>query len=412
MMIDTLVHHHRTILRTANRPFKRYFLSKHRLENRFSIISGQRGVGKTTAMIQYIHSFTDEDILNTAALYVPVDHFLMVGRSLYETAQEFVDYGGQLLCLDEIHKYPGWSGELKSIYDSFPDLRLIVSGSSALGILKGSHDLSRRAVTYQMTGMSLREFIALKYKMDLPVIDMADILENHDRHSLEITGKLENQGLKILPVFEQYLRYGYFPYFLEHPEEYTYFCTLEQGLHTTIESDLPAIHPGLSGAGIQKLKRLLAAIARSAPFTPDMKRLKQIIDIGDERTLKTYLVHLDAGKAITCLQKANKSIRGLEKPEKIYLNNPNQAFAICDPQQVNPGTIRELFFICMVRENHPVTIPSNGDFQVDGSHIFEVGGKGKTFKQIKDLPDSYLAVDGIEHGMGARIPLWLFGFLY
>jgi uncharacterized protein len=182
-----------------------------------------------------------------------------------------------------------------------------------------------------MTGMSLREFIALKYKMDLPVIDMADILENHDRHSLEITGKLENQGLKILPVFEQYLRHGYFPYFLEHPEEYTYFCTLEQGLHTIIESDLPDIHPGLSGAGIQKLKRLLAAIARSAPFTPDMKRLIQIIDIGDERTLKTYLVHLDAGKAITCLQKANKSIRGLEKPEKIYLNNPNQAFAICDP---------------------------------------------------------------------------------
>lgn len=411
-MIEALVHHHRTILRTFNRPFKRYFLSKHRLENRFSMISGQRGVGKTTSMIQYIHAFIDDDILNTTALYVPVDHFLMVGHSLYETAQEFVQYGGQLLCLDEIHKYPGWSGELKSIYDSFPDLKLIVSGSSALGIHKGSHDLSRRAVTYQMTGLSLREFIALKYQIDIPAIDMAAILENHDRHSLEITRKLEDQGLKILPVFEQYLRYGYFPYFLEHPEEYTYFLTLEQGLHTTIENDLPAIHPGLSGAGIQKLKRLLAAIARSAPFTPDMKRLKQIIDIGDERTLKTYLVHLDDGKAITCLQKANKSIRGLEKPEKIYLNNPNQAFAICDPQQVNQGTLRELFFICMVRENHHITIPPKGDFQVDASLLFEVGGKGKTFKQIKDLPDSYLAVDGIEHGMRARIPLWIFGFLY
>jgi uncharacterized protein len=174
----------------------------------------------------------------------------------------------------------------------------------------------------------------------------------------------------------------------------------------------PAIHPGLSGAGIQKLKRLLAAIARSAPFTPDMKRLKQVIDIGDERTLKTYLIHLDDGKAITCLQKANKSIRGLEKPEKIYLNNPNQAFAICDPQQVNQSTLRELFFICMVRENHHIAIPPKGDFQVDGSLIFEVGGKGKTFKQIKGLPDSYLAVDGIEHGMRARIPLWIFGFLY
>ncbi len=140
-----------------------------------------------------------------------------------------------------------------------------------------------------------------------------------------------------------------------------------------------------------------------------MKRLKQMIDIGDERTLKTYLVHLDDGKAITCLQKANKSIRGLEKPEKIYLNNPNQAVAICDPHQVNPGTLRELFFLCMVRENHGVTIPPKGDFLVDDTLVFEVGGKGKTFKQINDLPDSYLALDGIEHGMGARIPLWIFG---
>ena len=411
-MIEELVHHHRTILNTFNRPFKRYFLSKHSLENRFSMISGQRGVGKTTAMIQYIHAFVNGDQLDKTALYVPVDHFLMVGRSLYETAREFVQYGGNLLCLDEIHKYPGWSGELKSMYDSFPDLKMIVSGSSALGIHKGSHDLSRRAVVYQMAGLSLREFIALKYQVDLPVLDMALILENHDRHSFEIIGKLEDRGLKILPVFEEYLRHGYFPYFLEHPELYTYLRTLEQGLHATIESDLPAIHPGLSGAGIQKLKRLLAAIARSAPFTPDMKRLKQMIDIGDERTLKTYLVHLDDGKAITCLQKANKSIRGLEKPEKIYLNNPNQAFAICDPHQVNPGTLRELFFLCMVRENHAVTIPPKGDFLVDDRLVFEVRGKGKTFKQIKDLPNSYLAVDGIEHGMGARIPLWLFGFLY
>ncbi len=411
-MIEKLFMHHRTTLSSFNRPFKRYFLKKHALKNRFSIIAGQCGVGKTTAMIQYIYSFIQEDILSKQALYVPVDHFMVVGHSLYEIAEEFVNYGGQLLCLDEIHKYPNWSRELKSIHDSFPNIKLIVSGSSALEIHKGSHDLSRRAVVYKMTGLSLREFIELKYHIELPVFDIVSILTDHEKHSLEITQKLDLEHLKILPIFQEYLRHGYFPYFLEHPDEGTYLRTLEQGLHTTIENDLLSIYPRLAGVSIKKLKMLLSTIARSAPFTPDMKRLKQIIEVGDERTLKTYLSYLEDGKAITCLSKKNKSIRGLEKPEKIYLNNPNQALAICDKEKVNSGTIREIFFTCMLQEEHMITIPPKGDFIVDDKILFEIGGKGKTFKQIKDIPDSYLALDNIEYGMNAKIPLWIFGFLY
>ncbi len=411
-MIEKLFKHHRIILNVFNRPFKRYFLKKYALKSRFSIITGQRGVGKTTVMIQHISSFIQDDTLSKAALYVPVDHFMVVGHSLYEIAEEFVNYGGQLLCFDEIHKYPNWSRELKSIYDSFPDIKLLVSGSSALEIHKGSHDLSRRAVIYPMTGLSLREFIELKYHIELPIFDMESILADHEKFSLEIIRQLEAKRLKILPLFQEYLRHGYFPYFLEHPDEATYLRTLEQGLHTTIESDLLSIYPRLAGVSIKKLKMLLATIARSAPFTPDMKRLKQIVEVGDERTLKTYLSYLEDGKAITCLSKKNKSIKRLEKPEKIYLNNPNQALAICDREDVNTGNIREIFFTCMMQEEHIISIPPKGDFIVDDKNLFEIGGKGKTFKQIKDIPDSYLALDNIEHGINAKIPLWLFGFLY
>lgn len=409
-MIEQLFRLHRSLISIFNRPYKRYFLKKHTLSNRFSIITGPRGVGKTTAIVQHIHSFVKGEHLGTKALYVPVDHVSVAGISLYDIAETFVNNGGELLCLDEIHKALNWSRELKSIYDSFPGLHLIVSGSSAMEIHKGSHDLSRRAVILKMTGLSLREFIGLKHGIDLPVHDFESILDNHESQSFKITETLAENGLKILPVFKEYLSSGYFPYFLEHPDQGTYWTTLEQGLHTTIESDLLSIYPNLTGASVKKLKLLLATIAGAAPFTPDMTRLKNIIEVGDERTLKTYLKYLEDGRAIICLSKKGKSIRGLEKPEKIYLNNPNQAFAICS--QADTGSLRELFFVCMLREAHAIAIPPKGDFIVNNQFVFEIGGKGKSFKQIKDLPDSYLALDDIEHGFKAKIPLWIFGFSY
>lgn len=411
-MLDDLFLLHKGIIGRTNFPLRRYFLKKNSLDNRFSIIVGQRGVGKTTAMIQYIRSFVGDDLGSRKALYVPVDHFKVIGMSLYEIAEDFFNFGGALLCFDEIHKYQNWSKELKSIYDSFPELKLIASGSSALEIHKGSHDLSRRAIIFKMHGLSFREFVELKYDVSLSAFGLNDLLASHERYAMQIIEQLRVSKLKVLPLFDEYLRCGYFPYFLEHPDESLYLTTIVQGIHTTIESDLLAIYPRLAGASVKKIKHLLAVIARSVPFIPDMRRLKTIIEVGDERTLKTYLKYLDDAAVITCLSKENKSIRALEKPEKIYLNNPNQAFALCDRDAVDIGSLRELFFVCSLADNHSVSIPAKGDFCVDRKWLFEIGGKRKSFNQIKDIPNSFLAIDNVEQGIGNKIPLWLFGFLY
>ena len=191
-----------------------------------------------------------------------------------------------------------------------------------------------------------------------------------------------------------------------------YYITLEQGIRTTIESDLLSIYPTLNGSSIKKIKKLLTVIAESAPFTPDLKRLKRIVEIGDERTLKNYLKYLEDGGVIISLTKMGSRLGALEKPEKIYLNNPNQIYAISGKDKENRGTIRETFFINMLSVMHKVSMPKKGDFYIDNKYTFEIEGKNKSFKQIKDINNSFLAIDDIETGISNKIPLWLFGFLY
>ena len=409
-MIDDLFNLSRYFLKTFNREYKRYFLTKYSLENRFSIIIGQRGVGKTTVIIQYILS--NYDLLSTQALYLPVDHFVFGKRNLYETAEEFHNIGGELICFDEIHKYENWSRELKSIYDSFPKLKMIASGSSAMKIQKESYDLSRRAIVHNMTGLSFREYIDLKLKLATKTYTLESILTNHEKIAADIVKIIENKNEKVLGLFKDYIKIGYYPYFLEFSEPATYYIVLEQGIHTTIENDLIAIHTSLNGISIKKIKKLLAVIAESVPFIPDLKKLKNIVEIGDERTLKNYLKLLEDSGIILNLTKKSHSLNELEKPEKIYLNNPNQIYAISPKGKENPGNIRETFFMNMLSQSFSVKLPKFGDFIVDDKYIFEVGGRKKGFSQIKDIPDSFLAVDDIEIGIGNKIPLWLFGFLY
>lgn len=399
-MLDDIFKLSRNFLKTFNKPYRRYFLEKYPLASRFSIITGQRGVGKTTAMIQKILSTNDDDILSKNALYVPVDHFIVGGRSLYEIAEEFYNLGGEMICFDEIHKYAGWSSELKSIYDSLQKLTIFASGSSAMEIQKGSHDLSRRAVVYPMTGLSFREYIDLAAGIKSESLFLKTILEEHEKLSYDIIAAVESKKKKVLSLFKDYLQFGYFPYFTEFEDISLYYITLEQSIRTTIESDLLSIYPTLNGSSIKKIKRLLAVIAESAPFTPDLKRLKRIVEIGDERTLKNYLKYLEDGGVIISLTK------------KIYLNNPNQIYAISSKGRENIGTIRETFFINMLSVMHKVSIPKKGDFYIDNKYTFEIGGKNKSFKQIKDINNSFLAIDDIETGIGNKIPLWLFGFLY
>lgn len=380
--------------------YQRYFIRTTPFKHRFMIIIGERGIGKTTTIIQYLLASTQQNRYSDEILYIQADHFLVQNLTLYEIAEAFVQLGGKVIAFDEIHKYPNWSLELKSIYDTFPKLRIIASGSSALEIHKGTHDLSRRAVTYKMYGLSLREFIELSHNISLPSFNLQDILQEHSQLAFKIIELLGVNDLKILKLFQQYLQQGYYPYFREFELLEEFKITLEQNLHTTIEADLVAIYPYLTGNSIKKIKQLLTFIAQEVPFTPNWQKIKIITDISDDRTIKTYFKYLEDANVIRYLC------------TKVFLSNPNQLYTL----EANPniGNVRETFFLSMLSQKHRVTSTKKTDFCIDHKIFVEVGGKNKDLSQPRDLENenSYLAVDDIENGFGKRIPLWLFGFLY
>jgi predicted AAA+ superfamily ATPase len=410
-MLDDLLLLSRQFLQNYRRPYTRYFFKHQFLNARLEIITGARGIGKSTAITQYLLS--QHSLNSNKILYIQTDHFLVRPYALYTIAEKFYQQGGEIICFDEIHKYPNWSMELKSIYDTFPELRILVSGSSALEIHKGSHDLSRRAIQQEMYGMSFREFLELSLNDEFPIFSWEEITADHSALALTITDKLKTHKEKVLPLFKTYLQYGYYPYAIELENKKAFFITLEQSIHTSIESDLPAIYPNLTGASIEKIKQLLAYISRAVPFTPDLKNLKSMIGVSDERTLKTYLTYLEDARIILQLRRPDRKLSALEKPEKIYLNNTCQFYALRDHHDVNIGTIREVFFASMMRAvKMSLSLPITGDFLVDDKYTVEVGGKNKDERQIKTSETAYLALDDIETGIGRRIPLWLFGCLY
>lgn len=409
-MLEKLREISRQFLKIKDSPYKRYLIRTTKFTHRMSIIVGQRGVGKTTLLVQFLLDKVGGDLFDKRILYVQADHFIMGEISLYEIAEQFHLLGGKWLAIDEIHKYPAWSKELKSIYDTFPTLSLMISGSSALEIYKGTHDLARRSARYLMQGLSFREYLELSQNIELPFYSLQEICQNHEKIGAEILDIVQSTSHKILPAFYQYQKTGYFPYFFEIGDEAVYKMTLEQNLHATIEADLAAIYPHLTGASLKKIKQLLVFIAGAVPFTPHWSKIMTALEIGDVRTLKTYFQHLEDARLVKGISKATKKFSQIEAPDKVYLENTNQLFAIAtNPEK---GTLRETFFLNMVSERHIVRVPQTGDFLVDDSYLFEVGGRSKTFHQIKTPPHSYLACDDIELGIGHKIPLWLFGFLY
>lgn len=395
-------------LAVFNRPYRRYFLNTHDLNRRLCIILGQRGVGKTTAMVQHLLDVAGQNRLSQKILYVQADHFLVGDRSLYEISERFVDLGGTTICFDEIHKYAQWSLELKSITDTFPDLKVLATGSSALEIYKGSHDLSRRAVQMRMWGMSLREYVELSLGISIPSYTLKNILTDHVHIANEVADMM--MGEKPLVLYKDYLRHGYYPFYFEERDETIFYQLLNQNLHTIIESDLISVQPALTGNSIKKISTLLKIIAASVPFFPDYKRLADLTDVGDQRTLKTYLKYLEDCCLLTGLSRTGKGLRNLEKPEKIFLNNPNLIQAIASVG--DPGNIRETFFLNMLNVGHTLKAPDKGDFLVDDRYLFEVGGRNKDFSQINNIENSFLALDDMEKGFGKKIPLWVFGLLY
>ncbi len=408
-MLEELFINSRHFINRNNLQYKRYFIERNNFTHRLTIIQGARGVGKTTTIAQYASTYNLDEVL-----YISLDDvFLNNKYKIIDIADEFIKYGGKLLCLDEIHKYTNWSQELKNIYDRYDSLKLIVSGSSAMHIHLGSYDLSRRAVIYTMEGMSFREFLNMHYGYSFSPYLLSDILDNHTAIAEFIINSLKDN--KILPLFKNYLQYGYYPYSYNMDNKDDFIKTLNQSINTTIESDLLSIHPNLSGTSINKIKRLLSTIMYSVPFKPNISELQKILDIKDSRTLKEYLSYLDDAGIIKLLMANNLSYKNLDKPEKIYIANTN----IMNIVNADIGNIRETFFFNQLGnyykidgKNYGIYGSRQGDFICEEKYVFEIGGKNKDFNQIKNIENSFLALDDIEYGYNKKIPLWIFGFLY
>ena len=396
-----------SLIENVSLQFKRYLFSEINWNTRLIEILGSRGVGKTTLMLQKAKLLNSEK--SNQAVYISLDDKLMYNNSIVEIAEELVKYGVQYIFLDEVHKYPpkikgfDWSAEIKNVYDRFPGLNIVYSGSSVLKIYKGQGDLSRRKSSYRLAGLSFREYLSLNGIFATNSFLLNDILTNHQ----EITGSISKK-IKIIPHFKEYLKTGYFPFYKEDSQNY--FNRLNAILNVIIETDIPAVAEITFETSL-KLKKLLAAIASTVPYVPNLVNLRQELFVADQRTLLRYLDFLEKAEVLNTLSQKAKGSKILHKPDKIYLGNTNYFYAL-NMHGEEMGTIRELFFQTQVGVNHSLKIPRSGDFIVNDKFIFEIGGKNKTQHQIRDLTNAYLVLDDIENGIFNRIPLWLFGFLY
>jgi len=397
--MDVFYRYHQMFLNATKASFRRDLISKINWTDRMIGIKGARGVGKTTLLAQHItESFRNDQ----SALYVSMDNLAMKGMSLFEIAEQHYQSGGTHLFVDEVHKYVDWSFSLKNIYDLLPDLHVVFTGSSMLAIHKSQADLSRRAIIYELHGLSLREFINIELGLELPAYSLEEILTNH----LEIAQTIASQ-VKILKTFGEYLEIGYYPFYLEGKSSYG--LRLEQTINTILDVDL-AYSIESNVENIYKLKKLLHSLANSVPFQPNISKLAGSFEFS-RNSLNKYLYQLDEACLLTVLLDHGKFYSHISKPEKIYMHNPNLIYAFSN-QSPNVGTIRETFFVNQMRNVYQINYVDKGDFLVNEKYIFEIGGKGKTYKQIADLPDSYIVSDELITGVKNKIPIWLFGFLY
>lgn len=363
-------------------------------------IKGARGVGKTTLLLQYIKMNFGR--IPEKALYVSLDNIWFSKNTLSELADKFVKQGGTHLFLDEVHKYPEWSVELKNIYDDYPELSIVFTGSSMFEILNARADLSRRAIVYTLQGLSFREYLNLTNQTNFEAYTLHDILENHPEISQHIV-----KQIKPLQFFAQYLKGGYYPFFLEQAA--LYFQRLEEVVNLILEIELPQLKQ-LNLTYLPKIKQLLYIIAVSAPFTPNISNLSERIGINRE-TLLSYLWYLNQAQLIANIYRDSKGITRLQKPDKLFLENTNLMFALSS-DTMNKENMHETFFVNQLKYQHRVEIAEQADFFIDNRYTIEIGGKTKRRRQIKDLGNAFIAADDLEFGFENKIPLWLFGFLY
>ncbi|MDL2228229.1 AAA family ATPase [Bacteroidales bacterium OttesenSCG-928-K03] len=363
-------------------------------------IRGARGIGKTTLLLQYIKMYLLDEI--DAVLYVSLDDIWFSDNRLVTLVDQFVKHGGKYLFLDEVHKYPDWSVEIKNIYDDYPELKVVFTGSSLLEILNSRADLSRRAIMYEMQGLSFREYLNLELGFNFKIYTLEEILNNHFVISQDIINKI-----RPLQYFEKYLTKGYYPIFRESIK--LYYTKIDEIINTILEVELPLLR-NISPAYIQKLKQLLYVISESSPFIPNISGLSTRIGINRE-TLLTYLFNIHEAQLIFEAYQDVKGVTRLQKPDKIFMENSNLMYALRG-DSVEIGNVRETFFANQLKHKHILELAGKSDFHIDGKYTFEIGGKNKDTGQISGIQNSYLALDNIECGHKNRIPLWLFGFLY
>ncbi|MGY6523719.1 MAG: ATP-binding protein [Mongoliitalea sp.] len=400
--MEELLAYQGNLLKSFQSSWYRYLYAELLVEERLLGIKGLRGVGKTTLLLQYLHQLTEA---GEKAMYVTAEHPYFYTKNLFSLASLWYSYGGRVLLIDEVHKYPDWSRELKLIYDGFPELRVVFTSSSALDLYRGEADLSRRLETQLLHGLSFREYLSLYQGLSIEAIDFSSILGNPLAISTELIQKI---GKPVLPLFKEYLRQGYFPFAKDlKPERVPQ--RLIQIINTVLESDLATIQ-GYSASNVTKVKQLLGVIAASVPFEPNISKIAEKMQLG-RQTVNIFIKHLEDAKILNLLYEHVGGISQLQKPGKIYFENANFLFSL----QLNPsvGTMRETFFLNQLKNSgHVVSLSKKADFLVDETYTFEIGGRTKDQSQIKGVEQAYLALDDLEFGMGNKIPLWVFGFLY
>jgi len=360
-------------------------------------IIGAKGVGKTTMLLQHIKTtFANKD----EALFASLDNTWFANHTIFDVADEFYMNGGTHLFLDEIHHYPNWALEIKNIYDSFPKLHIVFTGSSLLQLYKSTADLSRRVVYETLEGLSFREFLAFEHIGDFPVLSLEEIVANHQQIAMQIT-----DGLKIMPLFKKYLRSGYYLFYKEGVKKYE--TKLQEAINNVIDVDIPAVE-NIEFVSRHKLKKLLAVLSTLVPYTPNIKELSEAIDTNRNLTV-TYLSLLANAKLLNLVSFKNKTIGDLTKPDKVLLDNTNLSYIF--GENANIGSARETFFVNQLNAVSKVSLAHQGDFVVD-KYTFEVGGKRKMVDQLKDVPNSFVVSDDLEVGHKNKIPLWLFGMMY
>lgn len=400
--MESLIKRHLNRMQTVNLDFVRSLMDEIDWNERLLMIKGQKGVGKTTLMTQRILQMFGSTN-TTEVLYVSLDNIYFGTHKLLDFIEQFHAQGGKYLFMDEVHKYKGWSLEVKNAYDEFTDLHMVLSGSSLINLSDGEADLSRRCISYTMLGLSFREYLQMFHQKGFRRRTFQEILTDGNSICAEV-----NAQVRPLPLFSEYLRYGYYPFLKE--SQSNYYVRIENIVNTTIEVELPQLRK-LDIGNIRKMKSLLGILSSNVPYALDTVKLSKMAELS-RITLLQYLQNLSEARLIQLLYSDVTNVKRLQKPDKIYMENPNMLHALATTQ-VNEGTEREVFFVNQLSAKHVVEYSkTSADFTIDHQYTIEVGGRSKDGKQIADVANGYIASADEEYVLGNKIPLWLFGFLY